>query len=258
MFQMTDILGKLTGISKSANKSPPMPRRSPPPPPTSLSSKPGGGGQLGAFWSTQHAKDSLVEENRRPNFDEEPPSRGLLKHDPSPSKGEFLQNNTVRKNLHGKSESKFDECVPKDFEVRFFQEDAEHGTERSKVSKSENATVFQNEAFNTFVAEFDNTKLTSGIDSKATNEGDLQSEVERLKEQLKQANIEKAEVTSKYEKLSAICRSQRQEIQELKQAITARSTAGNTDALKSQASADVLSSVNPPVCNYYHLLIDKY
>lgn len=234
------------GISKSANKSPPMPRRSPPPPPTSLSSKPGGGGQLGAFWSTQHAKDSLVEENRRPNFDEEPPSRGLLKHDPSPSKGEFLQNNTVRKNLHGKSESKFDECVPKDFEVRFFQEDAEHGTERSKVSKSENATVFQNEAFNTFVAEFDNTKLTSGIDSKATNEGDLQSEVERLKEQLKQANIEKAEVTSKYEKLSAICRSQRQEIQELKQAITARSAAGNTDALKNQASADVLSSVNPP------------
>lgn len=246
------------GISKSASKSPPMPRRSPPPPPTSLSSKPGGGGQLGAFWSTQHAKDSLVEENRRPNFDEEPPSRGLLKHDPSPSKGEFLQNNTVRKNLHGKSESKFDECVPKDFEVRFFQEDAEHGTERSKVSKSENATVFQNEAFNTFVAEFDNTKLTSGIDSKATNEGDLQSEVERLKEQLKQANIEKAEVTSKYEKLSAICRSQRQEIQELKQAITARSAAGNTDALKNQASADVLSSVNPPVCNYYHLLIDKY
>lgn len=50
---------------------------------------------------------------------------------------------------------------------------------------------------------------------------DPEAEVDRLKAQLKQANLEKAEITSKYEKLSAICHSQQQDIEKLKHALAA-------------------------------------
>ena len=76
----------LAGVSMPSNRSPPMPRRNPPPPPSSgepkTSPQPspasrggGSGGALGAFWSTQHAKESLVAEDKsKPIFDEEPSS----------------------------------------------------------------------------------------------------------------------------------------------------------------------------------------
>ncbi|KAG6514379.1 hypothetical protein ZIOFF_024732 [Zingiber officinale] len=53
---------------------------------------------------------------------------------------------------------------------------------------------------------------------------DLEAEVDRLKAQLKQANLEKAEITSKHEKLSAICHSQQQDIEKLKHALAAVDT----------------------------------
>ncbi|PRQ54437.1 hypothetical protein RchiOBHm_Chr1g0313561 [Rosa chinensis] len=75
--------GKHEGFSRPANKSPEMPRRSPPPPPSvgesarnpsqtsNMSKAGGGGGPLGAFWSTQHAEDSVVvEEKTAPKFDD--------------------------------------------------------------------------------------------------------------------------------------------------------------------------------------------
>lgn len=43
--------------------------------------------------------------------------------------------------------------------------------------------------------------------------------INKLKEDLKQVNLEKAEIASKYEKLSAICHSQTREIKDLKQAL---------------------------------------
>ncbi|XP_057980017.1 uncharacterized protein LOC131165886 isoform X2 [Malania oleifera] len=236
------------GMSKPANKASPMPRRSPPPPPSPkeptrtlspppLSSGAGGdGGPLGAFWASQHAKDTIVAKTKSGiKFDEEPTTLSTSKHNgirldrnPSPnhSKQENTQTHHVQRNVRGISSNKLEDGLSKDFETRFYPEALNRGTERPKVSKSENMAAFQNEAFNTFVAEFDTSKLSSGInDDKSTNEAALEAEIARLKEQLQQANLEKSEITSKYEKLSAICRSQRQEIQELKQALVAPSPA---------------------------------
>lgn len=239
----------------STNKSPPMPRRSPPPPPSSgeprntsqpsLASRGGGsGGPLGAFWSTQHAKDSLVlEEKSKPMFDEEPSSHHIsLKHDTVHPENDQLPKNistnkvvntqahTVKSSLHGKLH-KPDTGSSKDFEINFFQDKA-HASERRMSSVENTAATFEDQTFNTFVAEFDSTKFSSGLGSKSEREEALEAEVEKLKEQLKEAKLEKAEITSKYEKLSAICRSQRQELQELKQALAARTPSSSREGLR--------------------------
>ncbi|XP_077215533.1 uncharacterized protein LOC143850115 [Tasmannia lanceolata] len=243
------------------------PRRTPPPPPLSEeqvqhaketqhpkpaqhASKSGGsGGPLGAFWSTHHAKDSLVAEDKGPVFDEEVIAESTLKlNRQSPEKGGHQDNasppksqhvragHQFKRSAHGNSLKRSDEGPSEDFEIRFFTEDCNRGSEKTKtISIPENIGTFQNEAFNTFVAEFDSSKLNSGNNRQETEE--LEAEVERLKEQLKQANLEKSEITSKYEKLSAICRSQRQEIQELKHALAARTPSPNKNGSKTQNSA---------------------
>ncbi|KAL5760560.1 hypothetical protein ACOSQ2_019398 [Xanthoceras sorbifolium] len=256
--------GAHDGVSKPVNRSPPMPQRSPPPVPSSqpsVTSGVGGGvGQLGAFWSTLHAKDSLIpEEKNRPKFDEEPSSYGTSRHDRSrpdnyplpkntspPVKEENIQTHAIRKNVQSKPH-KPEDGLSKDFKISFFQKDTDTGIERPKASKSDSTTTFQDDAFNTFVAEFDTNKLSSRTsNTKSGKEEVYEDEMERLKEQLKQANLEKAEITSKFEKLSAICRSQRQEIQELKQAIAARSPSPNKDVSRNQISPGNQTAATPP------------
>lgn len=247
---------KSAGFSRPANKSPEMPRRSPPPPPSvgesarnpsqpSNMAKAGGGGPLGAFWSTQHAEDSLVaEEKTLPKFDDS--------NHPSPknsARAKVADTSTyaARRNSHGKSH-KLQDGSPKDIEINFFKKDADRGAERPKASKPESAAGFQDDAFSSFVAEFDTNKISVGAsNSKSGKEEALETEVERLKEQLNQANLEKAEITSKFEKLSAICRSQRQELQELKQTLAARTPSPNKDAMRNQMSPGIQSSATPPV-----------
>ncbi|OMO69790.1 hypothetical protein CCACVL1_19265 [Corchorus capsularis] len=218
------------GVPRCANRSTQMPRRSPPPTPSGeparSASQPGSrgvSGQLGAFWSTQHAKDSLVAEDKfLPKFDEDATRYISAKHDRSHPENHPLPKNTSpvtgEKNVQSNSIHrsvpdilhKSDDGPSKDFEINFFE-----GKDRP--------TTFQDEAFNSFVAEFDTNKICSGNINKTTaKEEELEAEIERLKEQLKQVNSEKVEMTSKFEKLSAICRSQRQEIQELKQALAGR------------------------------------
>lgn len=238
------------GIAKAANRSPPMPQRSPPPPPSS-----GGGGQLGAFWSTHHAKDSLfVEDKSRPKFDEEP-SHNTSQQDRNQSENRSFPKNASpakqenvhtivagRRNVHNKLHVPED-GASKDFELTFSQKDMDHGMERPKASKPAATRLFQDEAFSTFVAEFDSNKLNPRVSNdKEGKEEALEAEIERLKEQLKQVNSEKAEITLKFEKLSAICRSQRQEIQELKQTLAARTPSPN----KYQASSRIQPSASPP------------
>ncbi|XP_076943641.1 uncharacterized protein LOC143613952 [Bidens hawaiensis] len=195
------------GIPKSANKSCPMPRRSPPPPPTTAESartspQPvGSGGPIGAFWSTQHGKETAVAEDlSKVTFDEEPsvPERRFSMHKNSPS----------QKPVQDKS------GPSKDFEMNFFQD----GT-------------------NAFATEFDINKVNprmSNVDSG--KEEQLEAEVERLKGQLKQVNMEKSELSSKYEKLSAICRSQRQELHDLKQTFASTTPSPTKTATKIQSS----------------------
>lgn len=238
----------LSGVSKPANRSPPMPQRSPPQPPSSQASvTPGGGGQLGAFWSTLHAKDSaVVEDKSGPKFDEEPSSHVTSRHDRSglnkntspPVKEENTQTHATRKSVHSK---KSEDGFPKDFKISF-PKDTDSAMERPKASKSDSTTTFQDETFNTFVAEFDTNKLSSkSSHPKTANAEALENEIEKLREELKQVHKEKVEITSKFEKLSAICRSQRQEIQELKQIVAARSPSPNKGAVRNQ-----ISSGNPP------------
>lgn len=231
------------GLPKSANKSSPMPRRSPPPPPTAAelarnapqpvptSRTEGTGGPIGAFWTTQHAKDSaIVEELSKVKFDEEitgaerSRSERVSLHRTSPPKDEAPHApRPSQKTVQGKS------GPSKDFEMNFFQDGPSHAAERPKAKA--------NDGFNAFATEFGVNKLSPGRSNVNTGkEEHLEAEVERLREQLKQVNLEKSELSSKYEKLSAICRSQRQELHELKQTLASRTPSPNKSASKAQPS----------------------
>ncbi|XP_068648721.1 uncharacterized protein [Aristolochia californica] len=208
----------------------------------------GEGGTVGTFWSTLHAKDVKVSEDKGPIFDE-PHNEITEKHTrhrdnnspPRDHNHTQMARTQFRRSGHGNSLRRFDDSQNEDFEIRFFSEDKQHhGLEKPKTSNSDNVGTFRDEAFNSFVAEFDKRKLNAGNmnnDNSVLRKEELESEVERLKEQLKQANLEKAEITSKYEKLSAICRLQRQEIQELKNAVAARSPSPNNDDSRFQSTA---------------------
>ncbi|XP_023738861.1 uncharacterized protein LOC111886844 isoform X1 [Lactuca sativa] len=201
------------GLSKPANKSSPVPRRSPPPPPTTTTAESsrneGSGGPMGAFWTTQHAKESAVVEELK--FDEEASgAERFTLHRTSPPKNEGRHSRSSQKMVQGKS------GPSKDFEMNFFPE----GGPKS------------NDGFNAFASEF-------GM-NRVGKEEELEGEVERLREELKQVNMEKNELISKYEKLSAICRSQRQELHELKQQTLASTTpSSNKSSSKTQPSPGI-------------------
>lgn len=249
---MNDIL---PGTSNPVNKLSPMPRRSPPPPPsvksssqaTSHMSKPagggGGGGPLGAFWSTQHASDTVNEDTNRIRFDEESTSRSTSKHDRNSPNNHSTHKNANPGDVNQRgNKTVTDSGSFRDFELSFFQ---------NEMEKTESAN-FQDKAFNNFVAEFDTVKFSSDVtNNKPGKEVALEAEVEKLKEQLKQANVEKSEITSKFEKLSAICRSQRQEIQELKQALAARSPSPNKLEMKNHNSREAQPSAMPRVFPHF-------
>uniref|UniRef100_A0A7C9EAN2 non-specific serine/threonine protein kinase n=1 Tax=Opuntia streptacantha TaxID=393608 RepID=A0A7C9EAN2_OPUST len=235
--QMSDAASDITeGISKTTYKaSNPRPRRSPPPVPSSNESTRNtsppsaakgnlGGASLGAFWSTEHAKDSLAKEDKNaPKFVDESPS---MKEDIGRSE---------KHRLSGKASPSGRET---NHPTTISGGDVNRSSERSKEVKSSGTVTSLNDAFNTFVAEFDSSKLSPGVGgAKLGKDDSLVAEIERLREQLKQANLEKAEITSKYEKLAAICRSQRQEIQELKQTLAARTPSPNKESLKNHSSS---------------------
>lgn len=207
--------GMHEGVSKLTAKAAAA-RRSPPTPPLSTEStkkvspshapKNGAkGGAVGSFWSTSHAQDSRVAEDKSgPKFDQEPNTSSSSKQD--------------RTHLTGKTSPLREEgnqIYPN-----------QRTASRESLPRPDKTATFQDDAFNTFVAEFDTSKLNSSTSSNSSRKESLEEEVERLKELLKQANMEKSDISSKYEKLSAICRTQRQEIMELKQAAKNQSSPG--------------------------------
>ncbi|OIW11780.1 hypothetical protein TanjilG_14320 [Lupinus angustifolius] len=259
------------GASLATNKSPPMPRRSPPPPPSSgepkNTSQPspasravGSGGALGAFWSSQHAKDTVVpEEKSKPIFDEEQSSHHIsLKHDTirpdndplsknvtSANRVVNTQTHTAKSSIHGKPHNP-DTGSSKDIEINFFQP-KDHTSERRRSSVG-NTMNFQDQTFISFVADFDTTKFnSSGLGNKSEKEEALEAELEKLKEQLKEAKLEKAEITSKYEKLSSICRSQRQELQDLKQALAVKTPSPSKEGLRTSPGIRSPASVREKI-----------
>ncbi|XP_010413940.1 PREDICTED: probable serine/threonine-protein kinase DDB_G0276461 [Camelina sativa] len=224
------------GVSKSANKSSSGPRRSPPPPPPS-SGESDSGGSLGAFWATQHAKASVVSEDNKsmPKFDE-PNS-----HNSNTSKSERVRvdSHHPKKPSPMRGEARGTQRK-KDLETTVSQKDT------SPAATNSRTRVSKDDAFNSFVADFDTTKLDSG--NKPGKEEALVAEIERLKDELKQTNAEKAEITAKFEKLSAICRSQRQELQDLKQTLASKSASPSPsrDSSQNQPSPGMHSVSSTP------------
>lgn len=248
--QTTDVLA---GIPKHANKSNPMPRRSPPPPPSAgarnASLVPNNlrtgesAGPFGAFWTSEHAKDSVINEDEsRPKNDEDRTNHTSSGHDKictekhpasysTPSKEQNFQSSTVQKKTPGRSVDR------PSSENSQFSDDSHQSTERLRPPKPEDAPTFQNDAFDAFVAEFGGNKKSPGTNGQRLEKEEfLEAELKKVREQLAHAHTEKAEITSKYEKLSAICRSQRQEIQDLKQALAARTPSPSKDQLRNQLS----------------------
>ncbi|WZY81712.1 probable serine/threonine-protein kinase DDB_G0280111 [Brassica napus] len=114
------------------------------------------------------------------------------------------------------------------------------------AATSNRPRVSKDDAFNSFVADFDTAKLDNG--NKPGKEEALEAEIERLKDELKQTKSEKAEITAKFEKLSAICRSQRQELQELKQTLASKSASASPsrDLSHNQTSPGMRSVSSTP------------
>ncbi|XP_051144748.1 uncharacterized protein LOC127260826 [Andrographis paniculata] len=261
----------LVGMPKPANKSSPMPRRSPPPPPSSASDASQNitssasknsrtsesSAALGSFWNTQHAKDAESKEAKnRPKYDEDTsdpkssmseiiwPDRHPVSH-PPPRMEQNFQSPNVQKNLQGRSVNRPTDCSPKN--INLFPDDSDHISGRSKQPKPELTPTFQMDASNSFISEFDVNKRSPANNPQKPEGKMLEAEVEKLKEQLERANAEKAEITSKYEKLSAICRSQRQEIQELKQAMAAKGPSPSRDTVRNLTPSGNQSSTTPPM-----------
>ncbi|RCV11149.1 hypothetical protein SEVIR_2G168600v4 [Setaria viridis] len=180
-------------------------------------------GPMGAFWSTQHAQELAFADEKGPAFDQEPISQVTSKQSQAKNQNTPVHNSS-RKSLSASVDSS-----PGDFEIRFSANGSESGLEKTKAGKTENKGSIQATAFNSFVADFDNIKMNSQNNAGNVNilsklkECQLEAEVTLLKEQLKIANLEKEEISLKFDKLSAICSSQRREIQELKQALATAS-----------------------------------
>eukprot|EP00249_Psilotum_nudum_P024325 c29153_g1_i3 orf=1353-2627(+) len=109
----------------------------------------------------------------------------------------------------------------------------EHRGDPQKVVGSGSGVHSTDEAFSAFVAEFQGSVNLSDENRNAKNQNlqmgseklraDLNQplEAEKIRVELDQALKEKAELAYKYEKLTAICRSQRQEIHDLKSELLA-------------------------------------
>ncbi|XP_062198946.1 uncharacterized protein LOC133901583 [Phragmites australis] len=180
-------------------------------------------GSMGAFWSTQHAQELAVVDDKGSASDQEPINQVTSKQ------SQAKNQNTPTHNTYRKSLSASVDSSPGDFEIRFSPNGAEYGLEKTKTVITESKTSVQTTAFNSFMADFDDIKMNSLHNAGNLNmtsilkEQQLEAEVTLLKEQLKIANLEKEEISLKFDKLSAICSSQRREIQELKQALVAAS-----------------------------------
>ncbi|WVZ64728.1 hypothetical protein U9M48_014205 [Paspalum notatum var. saurae] len=180
-------------------------------------------GSMGAFWSTPHAQKLAFTDDKGAAFDQE------LINQSTSRQAQAKNQNTPSQSSSRKSLSASVDSSPGDFEIRFSANGSESGLEKTKIAITENKTIVQTTALNSFEADFDKIKRNSQNNTDNANmtsklkERQLEAEVVLLKEQLKIANLEKQEISLKFDKLSAICSSQRREIQELKQALAVAS-----------------------------------
>ncbi|XP_048529811.1 AP2-associated protein kinase 1-like [Triticum urartu] len=194
-------------------------------------------GSAGAFWSTQHAQELAFADDKGSVLDQEPIYDGITKQPQA-------KNQNTTRNAYRQSLSASVDSSPGDFEIRFSPNGSEYGLEKTQNTKPDNKTSAQTATFSSFVADFDNVQVSSEDNAGSLNttsklkEQQLEAEVTLLKEQLKIANLEKEEISLKFDRLSAICSSQRREIQELKQALATASAPAPVKELKENLKAE--------------------
>ncbi|KAH7286732.1 hypothetical protein KP509_32G020800 [Ceratopteris richardii] len=197
----------------------------------------GKGGALGSFWSTQYAQAAVHQDGSHisPQNDSgltrlqdslSPHGSSQRMDSGSPSEPWSMRSNFVK---NRKSSGRSYTRPGEDEHVVTVDENANESEASFKKgsasvasptgSGSDNLKQKSEEAFSDFVADFQRASIFSVDSPSLKHEGEL--EVERLRNELKQAERERDGFASKYDKLVAICRSQRLEIQELKTALTA-------------------------------------
>jgi AP2-associated kinase len=230
-----------------------MPRRNPPPPPreqanSSLShgSSRAGDAPLGAFWATQHAQGV---DNKKPLFDEEPIKPSMSSKQ---NQSRVDTSISVAGDRHGHSgQSSRTSKAPSNSlpnngftgvsDTNLFTE--AQSSVKVKSHQPQPKSKCEKDQFNSFVADFD----THNLNIAAGKASELELEVSSLKEQLKKTTLEKDEMTAKYEKLSAICRSQRQELQELKRALAETTPTSNKVSSRAQDSGPQVIALHTTV-----------
>lgn len=211
---------------------------------------------LGAFWSTHYAqeaqydddapvKDKASNSSNPPEFLPKSPDLHGTLLDSSPIsehhsvRGNFLKKSGVT-NLMKKVHDSLHQSgshAREDDETRLDDDDVHD--KKDPISSTglplKSARPSTDEAFSAFVAELQNaTDLI--VENKAASGDSTQVELENLKKELKQIQSEKKDIVSKYEKLTAICRSQRLEIQELKSALATANNQNVTSQMKETPS----------------------
>lgn len=211
----------------------------------------------GAFWSTQYAqaakpdepvsrqekssnnKASLPVKNTSPPvnnryLNNSPPKNGSSPPGKSNVVGTARQNQGVSQTPKNREHSDYED-EPR--QSTGWQNEDEPGrsssTSRQKHAVPEPAMPTNDSSFAAFEAEYSQSVLQSrSLDQ-------LKDEVHRLNEALRQAQSEKVAITLKFEKLTTICRSQRQEIQELKSQINL-GTERNSNSIQQQQQNSAL------------------
>ncbi|CAM6022436.1 unnamed protein product [Sphagnum balticum] len=227
-----------TRISSGSSKV--MPSRAPPVPPKEAERWPvqnGAAGDTvsakGAFWSTQYAQDAQTDESslrveKVASTDSVPQPKSVSpprrSRQPSNSPPKERSSSFMKKSVVSGLMKKVQGSL---------QNAGTWGLKSSEKSLAPDSGMPSNDpAFNAFAAEFDHS-----VNLVAEKNEQLQSEIDKLRVDLKQALLDKADMASKYEKLTAICRSQRQEIQDLKFSLGSSSGRNVSAAKEQQASA---------------------
>ncbi|CAM6047404.1 unnamed protein product [Sphagnum compactum] len=227
-----------TRISSGSSKV--MPSRAPPVPPKEAERRlvqNGAAGDTvsvkGAFWSTQYAQDAQTDESslrveKVASTDSVPQPKSVSpprrSRQPSNSPPKERSSSFMKKSVVSGLMKKVQGSL---------QNAGTWGLKSSEKSLAPDSGMPSNDpAFNAFAAEFDHSQ-----NLVAEKNEQLQSEIDKLRVDLKQALSDKADMASKYEKLTAICRSQRQEIQDLKFALGSSSGPNVSAAKEQQASA---------------------
>ncbi|KAI5076574.1 hypothetical protein GOP47_0008639 [Adiantum capillus-veneris] len=193
------------------------------------------GGGLGSFWATQYAQEALHEDNKGlsplKNSSDFSKQHGSVSTSPElgiqrASSSSTTRAHSVRSSfLKSRGAEGEDYIRPGENEVMAVDENANGNFNKSGSttqvsqtgSSAESMKQTSQEAFNEFVADFQKASVLTVDNISVKEEGP--AELERLRSELKRAKREREEFVSKYEKLVAMCRSQRLEIQELKAAL---------------------------------------